>query len=214
MKSKSHIWYESRFWIFVYATITTAVMCLQFLLGLFQKDQIVFNSQIISSLINSNLDLPMTTLSWGWTALVSLYCGSDRVVDTVKSLKLSVGQTSMGDLSKLRAIIVLSLFLLIVAIAFSALTEKDYDLNAWASAFVMTIVSYTVGNKAVKIAGQYGPKIDKNNNGIPDEVEDAYNKWKRAQIKDGVDAQFITFDYFLDCPENKAWEMKYRGKKQ
>lgn len=206
---KTHIWYSSRFWVLLYALITTLLMGIQFFLGILQNNSITFHNTSINEFINGDLNLPITVLSWGWLAIVTLYCGSDRVVDTIKSLKLSVGQMSMGDLSKLRGIILISLLLLILAVFFSFFTDKDYDLEAWASAFVMSILTLVVGNKSVKIASQYGP-IDKNKNGVPDECEDSFNKWVREQKRNGIESEYLTFDYFLDDPHNVEWEKKYR----
>lgn len=193
----------------LYALIATLLMCVQFSLGILQNNSITFHNIAINEFINGNLNLPIAVLSWGWMAIVTFYCGADRVVDSVKSLKLSVGQMSMGDLSKLRSIIIVSLTLLLLATFFSFFTDKDYDLTAWASAFVMSILTLVVGNKAVKIAGQYGP-TDKDKNGIPDLAEPAYNKWVREQKKNGVENEYLTFDYFLDDPNNSEWEEKYR----
>lgn len=208
--SKKHIWYESRFWVCIYAVITILIMSIQFVLGIFENNEIIFHSKIINDFINDNLNLPMEVISWVWTALISLYCGSDRIVDIAKTTKLSVGQMSMGDLKKIRGMILLSLVLFITAIIFNFLTDKEYTLSAYASAFGMTIISYVVGNKAVKASAYFGTHEDQNEDGIPDEAEEAFNKWKREQIRNEIETQYITWDYFLDDPENKYWEDKYR----
>lgn len=208
--SKKHIWYESRFWVCIYAVITILIMSIQFVLGIFENNEIIFHSKIINDFINGNLNLPMEVISWVWTALISLYCGSDRIVDIAKTTKLSVGQMSMGDLKKIRGMILLSLVLFITAIIFNFLTDKEYTLSAYASAFGMTIISYVVGNKAVKASAYFGTHEDQNEDGIPDEAEEAFNKWKREQIRNEIETQYITWDYFLDDPENKYWEDKYR----
>lgn len=209
MEEKVSIWYSSHFWVILYAIVVTFMMCLQFVLGLLDNYEIVFASKTLNDFVNGNLNLPMTVLSYGWTALVSLYCGSDRVVDIFKTQKLSMGQTSMGDMPKLRFMILLSLFLFLTAVTFNFITDKDYDLSAWAAAFVMTIITYVTGNKLVKAASYFG-KDDENKNGVPDEAEDSFKKWKRAQEKDGVEPGYITWDYFLDDPANIEWEKKYR----
>lgn len=210
MEKKTHIWYESRFWVILYAIVTLIVMSLQFSLGILETHEIVFHNQLINDFVNGNLELPMEVMSWIWTALISFYCGSDRLVDIAKTTKLSIGQTSMGDLKKLRGMILISLVLFITAVVFNFMTDKDYTLTAYASAFGMTIISYVVGNKAVKASAYFGTREDKNEDGIPDEVEESWKKWKRDQIKNGVETQYITWDYFLDDPENKHWEKKYR----
>lgn len=207
---KKHIWYESRFWVCLYAVITILIMCIQFVLGIFENREIIFHSKILNDFVNGNLNLPMDIISWIWTALVSLYCGSDRIVDIAKTTRLSVGQMSMGDLSKLRGMILLSLLLFITSVIFNFLTDKEYCLSAYVSAFGMTIISYVVGNKAVKASAYFGTHEDQNKDGIPDEVEEVFNKWVREQKKNGIENEFLTFDYFLDDPENKYWEDKYR----
>lgn len=208
--SKKHIWYESKFWVCIYAVITILIMSIQFILGIFENNEITFHSKIINDFINGNLNLPMEVISWVWTVLISLYCGSDRIVDIAKTTKLSVGQMSMGDLKKIRGMILLSLVLFITAVIFNFLTDKEYTLSAYASAFGMTIISYVVGNKAVKASAYFGTHEDRNEDGIPDEAEEAFNKWKRKQIRNEIETQYINWDYFLDDPENKYWENKYR----
>lgn len=194
----------------MYAIVVLTIMCIQFILGLLKNDNIHFINETLNKFINGNLNLPMSTLSWCWTALISIYCGSDRIVDIAKTTKLSVGQTSMGDLSKLRGMIVLSLVLLVVAVVFNFFTDKEYTLSAYASAFGMTIISYVAGNKAVKATAYFGTHEDTDQNGVPDIAETSYNKWKRQQIKNGVESEYLTFDYFLDDPANKEWEEKLR----
>lgn len=211
-KNKNHIWYSARFWVILYAIVVTLFLCIQFVLGLLDKFEIKFNSKVLNDFVNGNLQLPITALSYGWTALISIYCCSDRIVDIAKTTKLSVGQFSLGDLSKLRGMILISLILLIVATTFNFIVEKDFDLTAWASAFVITIITYSAGNKAVKASAYFGSHEDQDQNGIPDEAEERFNKWKREQVKNEVETQYITWDYFLDDPENEDLEIKYRPK--
>lgn len=142
----------------------------------------------------------MEIFSWGWAALVSLYCGFDRFVDIKTTLSLSSGQMSIGELDKLRKIICGSFFLLCITTLFSFITNKDYQLSSNATAFAMSIIIYVSGNKLCK-GLKYSGK-DENKDGIPDEYEKDYYKWKRQQLKDGVEERFITFEYFLDENEN------------
>lgn len=210
MSDKKYIWFESRFWVVLYAIVVAVMMCMQLTLGIMQGHQVVFDSKVLNDFVNGNLNLPMTVMSYGWTALISFYCCADRVVDVAKTTKLQIGQVSMGDLAKLRGMIILSLLLFAMAVAFNFLVDKDFDLSAWASAFVMTVISYVVGNKAVKASAWFGTREDADQNGIPDEAEEAYNKWKREQQKNDVDSIYINWSYFLDDPANEYWEKKYR----
>lgn len=210
MDDKKRFYYSSRFWVIVYAVVVFIMMCMQFTLGLLDKYDFTFQNKVLNDFVNGNINLPMTVMSYGWTALVSLYCCADRIVDIGKTTKLAVGQMSMGDLGKLRGMIVLSLFLLAIAAAFNFTVEKDFDLAAWASAFAMTVISYVLGNKVVKASAYFGTHEDKDQNGIPDEAQERFDKWKREQEKNGTEYIYINWNYFLDDPANADLEKKYR----
>lgn len=208
--NKEKIYYRSSFWIVLYAAVAALMMCMQFTLGLLDKHDIVFQNKTLNDFVNGNLSLPITVISYGWTLILGVYCVCDRSVDILKTSKLQIGHVSMGDLAKLRKMILISLILLIVALVFSFLVDKDFDLSAWATAFVMAVLSLTTGNKLVKASSYFGTHDDKNENGVPDEAEDMFDKWKREQTKNGVDPDYITWEYFLDDPENEKYEKKYR----
>lgn len=208
--NKKRFYYSSRFWVITYAVVVFVIMCMQFTLGLFDKYSIVFHNKTLNDFVNGNLSLPVTVLSYGWTALISLYCCADRIVDISKTTKLAVGQMSMGDLKKLRGMIVLSLFLFTCATVFNFIVERDFDLAAWASAFAMTVISYALGNKVVKASSYFGTHEDKDENGIPDKYQERYDKWKREQEKNGVEFIYINWNYFLDDPANEDIEKEVR----
>lgn len=170
-------------------------MCLQYILGLLGDSNLVLPKNI-AKFINGDVALPLQIFSWGWSFIICLYCGSDRFVDVRTTMQLPAGQMSLGDLDKLRKIMCVSLGLLLLATFFSFTSSKDFELEALSLGFVTSIVAYTSGNKFVK-AFKFSGK-DENKDGIPDEYEKEYYKWKRKQLKEGVDKEFITFDYFLD----------------
>lgn len=208
--NKKRFYYSSRFWVITYAVVVFVIMCMQFTLGLLDKYNIVFHSKTLNDFVNGSVSLPVTVLSYGWTALISLYCCADRVVDISKTTKLAIGQMSMGDLKKLRGMIMLSLFLFACATVFNFIVERDFDLAAWASAFAMTVISYALGNKAVKASSYFGTHEDKDENGIPDKYQERYDKWKREQEKNGVEFIYINWNYFLDDPVNEDIEKEVR----
>lgn len=192
---KKKFYYHSRFWIWLYYSIFIIYMGLQYVLALLGDANLVL-PETISKFINGNAELPLSIFSWGWTGIVCLYCGTDRLVDIKDTMNLPSGQMSIGDLNKLRKIIVLNLSLLILATFFSFTSSKNFELEALATSFIFSIISYTSGNKLVKSFKYSG--LDANNDGIPDSIEEQYNKWKREQEKEGIDSKFITLDYYLD----------------
>ncbi len=185
--STSKAWYASSFWIVLYAVVVTVLMAIQFL------------SFTVTLPYINQVQMPLTIAGYGWSVLIALYTGADRIVDIKESLNMPSGQVSMGDLSKLRGIIVLALILFLVAAAFQTLSDQDFELTAFFTAFAVAIISYCVGNKACKSCKYNSPKLaDATQNGIPDKFEEEYFIWMRQQKKNGVSDKYITFDYFLD----------------
>lgn len=191
----SKFYYSSRFWVCLYALVMAMFMTFQIIIGCLENGTLKV-PEFIARFISGQASLPMETLAWMWTALVSLYCGFDRVVDIRNTMQLSSGTMNLGDLAKLRGIIMLSLLLLVVGTVGHITTGRDFQLAALASAFGSSIIIYVSGNKAVK-AVKY-KCLDENNDGVPDEVEDDYHAWVRARKKEGVEAEFLTLEYFLD----------------
>lgn len=195
-------WYSSRFWVGLFGLVVTVFITFQIVLGL------VSAGIIVIPYLNTEIDLPISTIAYSWAVLVGIYCGTDRVVDITKTISMQPGQLSMGDLSKLRKIISLSLFFVFYSLAGTLITDRDFALEAFIGAFAAATIIYCAGNKLVKSFKYSGKDI--NNDGVPDDCQFEYDKWAREQAKKGTNSAFITFDYFLD--ENPELEKKYRTK--
>lgn len=187
---KEKIWYSSRFWIGLFGFVVAIFISLQLFLGLIQNGFIPFKY------LNPEINLPLNTVAYSWAVLVGLYCGTDRAVDVANTISLKPGQLSMGDLAKLRHIILLSLFLVLYSLIGTVATNKDFALEAFFGAFAAATIIYCAGNKVVKTF-KYSGK-DNDNDGVPDEYQNEYEKWAREETKKGTKEEFITFDYFLD----------------
>lgn len=209
MKERTPIYYSSRFWVCMYAIVMAIMMSLQLMLGLMQNQELVFKSIVLNKFVNGSLELPMEAAAWLWTALISLFCGFDRFVDIKTTMHLSSGQMSMGDLAKLRVIMLESLLLFIFALISNFLVDKDFQLTAMLTAFGMSVIIYVSGNKMVKACKYYSNKTDNDKDGVPDEIQKEYEKWVRAQKKAGTDEAYINLDYFLD--EHPELEEKLNG---
>ena len=190
MNKKSPIYYSSRFWATLYAGVLLILLTLQFIFGYLDKYGIVVK------VLNQNLSLPIPLACWLWTFVISLFCGFDRFVDIKNTQQLTSGQISIGDLPKLRKIIVMALFIFIYALICSLFVDRDFQLEALLSAFGSSVIIYISGNKLVK-ANRYVCE-DKDKDGIPDIVQKEYEKWVREQKKLGTDKSFLDLEYFLD----------------
>lgn len=200
MDKNKKFYYQSRFWVWLYCATFMFYMFLQYILSLLGDANLSLPNNI-AKFVNGGASLPINVLSWGWSAVVCLYCGSDRFVDIRTTMSLPSGQLSMGDLDKLRQIIMMSLIVLVVATFFSLTSSGNFELEALATTFILSTVTYTSGNKIVRSFKYTGSK-DENKDGIPDAIEEEYYKWKRNQIKAGIDEKFITLEYFLDENED------------
>lgn len=173
------IWRASRFFVVLYSAVLLASMFLR---------------QI-------SWEVPLETLAMYWPILITAYTGFDRVVDAINTKNCVSGQVKLGDLAKLRFIIAECLLLLCCSVYCKHLSpDASFEMEQFASAFALSIITYTVGNKVVKGFKFNGPDEDKD--GIPDAVQEEYYKWERQQRKDGVDEKFITLAYFLDEHED------------
>ena len=205
---KTPFYYSSRFWVMVYAAVMFVLTTMQLILGIMQSQNLQFHLIAFDKFVNGECNLPMEAASWCWTALISLYCGFDRFVDIKTTLHMSSGQMSLGELGKLRVIILEAFILLVYSVICNFLVEKDFQLTSMMMAFGMSIIIYVSGSKLVK-AYRYD-SVDSDKDGIPDEYQHDYEKWVRAQKKEGVDEVYITWDYFLDAHDDiyKALEEK------
>lgn len=192
---KKHIWYSSNFWVVLYAIILILLIVLQLVLG-FLDNNLIPLPEGLTQFVNNQVQLPMAVAAWFWVALISAYCGFDRYVNLKETQHLSMGQMSLGNLSRLRFMMVLSLMVFIFSLASSFAVDKNFELVQFFSAFGSSVLLYISGNKLIKANKFKGE--DKDKDGIPDDIQKDYYKWEREQKKNGVEPIFITLDYFLD----------------
>jgi hypothetical protein len=126
-------------------------------------------------------------------------------LDIKKTMNLTSGQMSNGDMAKIRKIIIISLILSLYAILCSFVVDLNFQVVAFFSSFGTSTVIYTSGNKIVKSLKYYPGSVDGDADGIPDIIQHRYEKWVREQKKNGTEPQFITLEYYLDTnPEDRA----------
>lgn len=211
MSNKSPAYYASRFWIFVYAAIVFITMTVQLALGLVENNNVPIQLEALNKIVNGTTSLPMEILCWGWTVIITAFCGFDRVVDIRETQHLPSGQVSKGDLAKLRFIIIIAIFFYLYGLVCSCIVDKDFQLGALLSSIISSITMYFTGNKLVKTF-KYSHKKDVDNDGIPDSIQEEYEKWAREQRKNGTDQNFITLEYFFDENPSAFEKMKSMDK--
>lgn len=174
MKTFTKIWRSSRFFVILYAIVLALGM-----LGM-----------------KFNYEFPLATMATFWTVLIAAYTALDRFVDVKNTTELPKGSMSMGDLSKLRFIILVCLLLFFESWFLTKMSGDNFEMAEFGAAFASSIITYVAGNKLIKGFKFSAP--DDNHDGIPDAIEEEYYKWERQQRKNGVDKEFINLEYFLD----------------
>lgn len=210
---KKPFYYSATYWVVLYAVVVILVLSFQLFIGLVAKFPEWFsgakfwNSELLGKLINGKIELPVSVLSYFWAAILALYSGYDRVLDIKETMHLPSGQVNLGDLKKLRALIVLALLILLYSLVCSFIVDKNFELSAFATAYAAVTLTYIVGNKAIK-SYKYTSLVDSDVNGIPDDLQEDYERWVRSQKKNEVNSKFITFNYFLDENETARDKLK------
>lgn len=187
----------------LYAQVVLLLMTIQLTVALLVRlgVDVVWINNNVSTVVETTLE----TAAWFWTAIVTLFCGFDKLVDIKKTMNLTSGQMSNGDMAKIRKIIIVSLILSLYAILCSFVVDLNFQVVAFFSSFGTSTVIYTSGNKIVKSLKYYPGSVDGDADGIPDIIQHRYEKWVREQKKNGTEPQFITLEYYLDTnPEDRA----------
>lgn len=122
------LWRSSRFFIVFYAIVLLASLILQ----------------------KYNFQIPLETLAKMWPFLMTAYTGLDRYVDFMNTKQMKSGEVSLGDLPKLRFLIVLCFLLLVVSVTLQQNSDLDYKTEQFCTTFALSIITYTGGNKLVK----------------------------------------------------------------
>lgn len=220
MKEKAKKIYEhSRFWAHFFFIVLMMVIIVQGVTGIINREDLMYlKDNIVWLTLFVEKETPMQVASYIWTVLVAFYCGMDRVVDISETMHMPQGQMSMGELGKLRVIIVESFVAFFVAFIFDRVTASQYDFQAGPllTAWGISLITYITGNKLCKTM-KYKSLSDENNDGIPDEFSRQYKRWKLEQSRNEINPKFVNFDYFLaDNPEieEKIHEMELAKEKE
>lgn len=184
---KEKFYWKTSFMVFIYAAVLITMMFIQdiiYIVGNYSEliekvkvDGFLFN------ILNGQVGLPISSLSFLWVAVCAAYIGVDRAAYAIKSSKMISGETDVGDPATLRKIIFVSGLVLLFGCASNCFVDYDFELNSLASAFGSSILLYIAGQKAIKSVKYVDG--DLNGNGIPDDEEDELAK-DTETLKDGV----------------------------
>lgn len=201
-KEKKPFYLYIRFWVMLYALVVALFITSQLIAGLLvvhNVDVLWINNNFVKS-----MEITLETAAWFWTALVSAYCMSDKYLDIRKTMNLTAGQMSVGDMAKLRKIIIISLLLSIYSVGCTLLVDLNFQMEAFFSSFGLAIIFYSSGHKLVESFKYYPGKVDGDADGIPDVIQHKYEKWVRSKRSSGVKDEFISLEYYFDeFPEDK-----------
>ena len=184
---KEKFYWKTSFMVFLYAATLIAMMFFQdiiYIIGNYSDvlEHIKANG-FLFNILNGQIKLPISSLSFLWVAVCAAYIGVDRAAYAIKSSKMISGETDIGDPATLRRIIFVSGLVLLFGCISNCFVDHDFELNSLASAFGSSILLYIAGQKAIKSVKYVDG--DLNGNGIPDNEEDELAKDTEA-LKDGV----------------------------
>lgn len=109
--------------------------------------------QGFASGFENGIILPHQALAWSFAVIASGYAGTDRIAQFVKTQSLEYGKVELGNPSKLRKLIVITVLLLILGISLTSFFGiPGLALEALATAFGGTGAAYVVGNKSLRAA--------------------------------------------------------------
>lgn len=140
---KKHFWYNSRFWVALFSVIVMLSIGVESIPFIAAKYGLTLKA----------VELPIDVIGWSWTALLSIYIGTDRLEKIISSKEIPYGEIFMGDLAKLRRMILLALFIYLEALAMNAFFGADLSLSSFFMAFSASLLLYVGGNKAIKTMG-------------------------------------------------------------
>lgn len=174
MKNRTPVYFKTSFWVFAYAIVFLLIMLVQTGIGLLQIEetkafllQRFSEVEFIVNILNGNVNMPLKSLSAFWVAICAAYVGVDRTAYALKSARISVGNTDVGDPHTLRYVMVISFIILMAGVISNAFVDYDFQLENLGAAFGSSVALYIAGQKAIKCV-KY---IDVNGDGIPDGVD-------------------------------------------
>lgn len=99
------------------------------------------------------ITLPHEILAWAFAVIASGYAGTDRIASFVRTKSLEYGTVDLGDVSKVRKLIAITLFLLILGLVLTVVFGiPNLALEALALSFGGTAAAYVMGNKSIQAA--------------------------------------------------------------
>jgi hypothetical protein len=139
--------------------------------------------------LNPGFGIPATVIAWFWTLLSGAYVGTDRIAQIAKTHNLENGNSTYGNMNKMKKIIILNYLLCIYALVLVFVFPIDLPLEALFTAVGATTVLLVSGQKGVAIAVETQDK-DLNNDGVDDLLEDIekFTPEQQAQIRKRVEA--------------------------
>lgn len=174
MKNRTPVYFKTSFWVFAYAAAFLLIMLVQTGIGLLQVEetkafllQRFSEVEFIVNILNGNVNMPLKSLSAFWVAICAAYVGVDRTAYALKSARISVGNTDVGDPHTLRYVMVISFIILMAGVISNAFVDYDFQLENLGAAFGSSVALYIAGQKAIKCV-KY---IDVNGDGIPDGID-------------------------------------------
>ena len=163
--NKKPIWYSGRFWVTLFMVVVSSLLVVQALP--------LFMTEFYGQKFNDDFKLPLDVISWSYMALISLYVGTDRLEKIISTKEIPYGEVFMGDMKKLRRIIVISLLIFLESLVFSRMLNADFGMTGFFSAFASSVILYVSGNNGIQTMGNINGSHPVDATGDKNEIKDA-----------------------------------------
>lgn len=128
--------------------------------------------------------IPMDIVSWFWFSICISYAVGFQAFQLIESRQMESGKFTLGDVERLRKIILATLFIALYGVALNVLFGVDICVEGLITCYFSTILCFVIGRRAIEAQKYVEPEktehndFDFNNDGVIDykDIKELYNR--------------------------------------
>jgi hypothetical protein len=166
-------WEGASIWVIYFGVFVGISLIVQCLVPFLEKFvEINQYTGLLAGIVNHKFILPMDVITSFWAAISAAYIGVDRAAMTISTINGEYNKLDTGNPEHNRHIIIESFIIYILATILSILFDTELALTPLVTSFGASVLLYVSGQKAIFAASKIAPEDDKDDDGIPDIIED------------------------------------------